>query len=70
MASKGTDFLILFGGFGPTFKGDELKGWVPDPEDGGVSKTYLSPEECREVARQFIDAAELLEANIAKAGGK
>ena len=61
--------MKLFGDFGLTINGDELKGWTPDPEEGGVSKTYLSAEECREVARQFTAAAELLEANIEKAKG-
>jgi hypothetical protein len=58
-----TDYLLLFGGFGPTVKGDELKGWTPDFEDGGVSKTYLSADACREVARQFMAAADILESN-------
>ena len=57
------DFLALFGDFGPTVKGDELKGWIHDPEDGGVYKKYLSASDCREAARQFMAAADILESN-------
>ncbi len=65
--SEATDFLKLLGSFGPTVRGDELKGWTPDPE-GGVSSCYLSADDCREVARQFTEAARKLDANEKGAG--
>jgi hypothetical protein len=60
MAEEGCNYLELFGDFGPTYKGDQLKGWITDAD--GSSKLYLNAAECREVARQFIAAAEALEA--------
>ena len=59
MAEEGCNYLEMFGDFSPTFKGDQLKGWITDHD--GSSKVYLSASECREVARQFIAAAEMLE---------
>lgn len=45
---------------GVTFKGDELKCWTPDNEDGGVSKTYLSADDCDALALAFAAVAEML----------
>jgi hypothetical protein len=43
--------------------GQELKGWVPDFEDGGTHKCYLDAKNCREVAAAFAEMAAIIEQN-------
>jgi hypothetical protein len=38
---------------GITHRGDELKCWTPDTEDGGTSKTYLDASACLELGEAF-----------------
>jgi hypothetical protein len=41
-----------------TVRGDELKGWKRDLEDGGSTKFYLNRAECEVLSRAFARAAE------------
>ena len=65
MSALKIDWLYELGGFGPTTKGNELKGYPVDQDEGGVCKCYLSAADCREIAAQFLAAAEMLESNPA-----
>ena len=56
-------WLEKLGGFQLTVNGQELKGWVPDFEDGGTHKCYLDAKDCREVATAFVEMAEIIEQN-------
>jgi hypothetical protein len=42
-----------------THKGDQLKCYTRDIEEGGVSKTYLGAAECQWLARAFAALAAL-----------
>jgi hypothetical protein len=57
------DYLQLFGDFGPTVKGDQLKGWLWDSESARC-KCYLSAQDCRDVATQFLVAAASLVGDV------
>lgn len=43
-----------------TIAGDEIKGYVPDTDEGGVVKTYLNKSDCLDLARLFSTAAKFL----------
>lgn len=43
-----------------TVRGDEAKGWCPDPDDPGRMKFYLSRADCEDLARAFRQLAEEL----------
>ena len=56
-------WLEKLGAFQLTVSGQELKGWVPDFEDGGTHKCYLDAKNCREVAAAFAEMAAIIEQN-------
>lgn len=43
-----------------TVNGNELKCWIPDMEEGGLTKAYLNAKECFELAEAFTVLAEEL----------
>ena len=43
---------------GHTVRGDELKGWKRDLEDGGSTKFYLNRVECELLSNAFARVAE------------
>ena len=46
--------------FTRTFKGDELKGWVHDADEGGTVKVYLGATDCADIAKAFAQVAKAL----------
>lgn len=38
---------------GPTVRGDEAKGWCPDPDDVGRMKFYLGRKDCLALSEAF-----------------
>ena len=58
-------------GYGPTVTGRELKGYPRDPDDGGVSRTYLDANDCDSLSRSFKVLADALRSGeLATGGGK
>ena len=51
------------GEYRPTVKGDELKGWIRDVEDGGTMKVYLDADALRALEGAAGDLANALEAS-------
>jgi hypothetical protein len=43
-----------------TIKGDELKGWKRDLEEGGTTKFYINREDCLRLAEAFAEIAKNL----------
>lgn len=47
---------------GITHRGDELKCWVPDPDEGGLTERYLSADDCVRLSTAFISLSMTLRA--------
>ncbi len=53
--------LDELGRFAPTWKGDQLKGFAIDVEDGFTYKAYRNAADCRRMAASLIAAADWLD---------
>ena len=55
------------GNFGPTVNPAlrEVKGWLHDSDEGGVSKTYFAAAELRRMAADLHDVADWLDREVA-----
>lgn len=51
-----------------TLGGVEYKGWVPDPDGQGRTKTYLNREECEALGRAFLEIAGNLTGRVQSQG--
>ncbi len=62
MERKSTDIIndLLHLDLSPTVRGDEAKGYCPDPDGPGRTRMYLSRADCEDLARAFRQLAEEL----------
>jgi poly(3-hydroxyalkanoate) synthetase len=62
----GSDHLCIMremGHFSPTVNKEDrqVKGWMSDFDDGGVTKVYWTSKDLREIAESFIIVADWLD---------
>ena len=53
--------LAEIGRFAPTWKGDQLKGFAIDVDDGFTYRAYRDAADCRRMAASLIAAADWLD---------